>query len=108
MIPLPNVKWVRSTKMPAFAICMDPDSPFFCCIMTENASRDDWAKVSALGAEDMVEFIEAVDPALEPFKPLVRARLDEMHRATAADQARGAAVLADHSGALQARTSHDL
>lgn len=95
-LTLPNEQWLRSPKMPEYAICFDPADPFFLWKMVENEAYGTWTSVAALTPEEMVELVAKVDPVLEPFKPIVRARLAELGAFAAADRARGAAVAAGY------------
>lgn len=59
MIDLPNTNWVRSTKMPSYAVCLDPQSDFFGYKMVESGDR--WVVVSALKPKEVSFALHSVD-----------------------------------------------
>lgn len=53
MIELPNELWIRSTKMPEWAICLDPDDRFFGWKMFEHPDGR-WVSGGALSREEVI------------------------------------------------------
>lgn len=74
-IPLPNDKWLRSSKMPNWALCFDSSSPYFLHKMCEDFASGTWIKSDVLTQEELSDLIDMVDPLLDPFKPVVREHL---------------------------------
>lgn len=60
MIDLPNSKWVRSPKMPEYAVCMDPQDRFFGWKMMENPDGVHWTSVGKMSLEEAIK-AEGVD-----------------------------------------------
>lgn len=51
-VPLPNANWIRSEKMPEYAINLDPESRFFGWKMREHAGSQ-WVSVLPMRIADV-------------------------------------------------------
>lgn len=51
MIELPNSSWLRSTKMPEYALCLDPNDEFFGWKMKEYNNR--WVSIEKLSLDEI-------------------------------------------------------
>lgn len=72
MVDLPNKLWIRSTKKPGWAICLDPDDRFFGWKMFEHPDGR-WVSGGALSRDEVIyartkpelaEFIGELDKLL--------------------------------------------
>ena len=55
MLDLPNDRWIRSAKMPEYAINLDPDSLFFGWKMVEGECYKKWVSVAQLKTNEIAE-----------------------------------------------------
>ncbi len=53
MVELPNSDWIRSPKMPNYAVCLDRNNRFFGWKMTE--CNGNWTSVGKLTPEELVK-----------------------------------------------------
>ena len=82
MIELPNALWLRSPKQPQYALCFDPSNSFFLWKMIENEAYNTWTSVAALSPRELARILELSDPLLDPYRPAVKARLQQLSEAT--------------------------
>lgn len=60
MIELPNKNWLRSTKKPEYALCLDTDDSFFGWKMVEDNCCG-WVSVSRLTIDEVGKAINKID-----------------------------------------------
>ena len=53
MVELPNDQWLRSPRLPEYAICLDPSNRFYGWMMVENEAHKTWSSVSRLSVIDV-------------------------------------------------------
>ena len=83
MIKLPNDKWVRSTKLPQWALCLDPQARHYGWKMYEGP--EGWVSGSALTLYEIRNGLTKED--LRAFWPDLQALLEHRTTATCLDEA---------------------
>lgn len=79
MVELPNENWIRGTKQPDWAICLDPANRFYGWKMYER--NGNWVSGARLTGEDVVKAMSM--PALREHWPKFQALLD--HRGASSE-----------------------
>jgi hypothetical protein len=88
-VPLPNEKWLRSPKLKDYAICLDLESLYSCCLMLEGW-HDNWVRVRAMTIAELVELRDDHAKACSPLHlAAIETMIDAAYRYLAQEQARG-------------------